>query len=86
MERDGHQFHAFKAVVDSFVVGDKVNRRTVDEGSRQGMTYAGVTANLQALQNADQQVLLHKEMVLDERNDPSAKRKACIQTLKGKSD
>lgn len=37
----------FPAFIDSFVTGDKVKHQIVEEGSRQGMTYARVTANLQ---------------------------------------
>lgn len=37
----------FPAFIDSFVTRDKVKHQIVEEGSRQGMTYARVTANLQ---------------------------------------
>lgn len=56
----------FQEEVDLFVVGDKVKRRTVNEGIRQGMTYAEVMANLQASLDIDQMVLVRKEKMVCE--------------------
>lgn len=58
----------FQAVVDSFVAGDKAKCQMVDERNLQEMTYAGVMANLQALQNFDQRLQLRKESVVNVSN------------------
>lgn len=58
----------FHAVVYSFVAGDKGKCRMMEERTRQGITYAEVTANSQASQNANQQMPLRKEMVVNVSN------------------
>lgn len=61
--------HVFQRVVDFFVAGDKVKHRTNELERRQGITYAGVTANIQAPQNAKHRGLWNKENELIEKSD-----------------